>query len=306
MRFYILREPSNCSDYEFVWVNGEGGQDVLMPGVDCSVCGNTRGLEGGLLPYRLPAALEKELHELDGWPISETEHRALRERVERGLRELHPDMPPMPPGPSFPPIGWMVPSRPDGDLFWGAGLVVSARLARALEAIDASGFALIPIDTVMVGEGSPADRPPIPTSGEPDDLVDLATRRLAEGEPYFVLSVLTEGSLNSRMQKQPACEGCGYAEVKRGSVWEDWEIWEDSIWPGTDTFHFPTTNYVVITERIAKVLDDLNVGNCELTPLVDGEYAFQPSFREFPPQFGFRRWFPDWMHRLTLRMYGLD
>jgi len=155
--FCLLEAPDDYQSYaEEVRRNGWGGCEVGMPGVDCSVCGDTGGLPGRVLPWRLPGPLEQELRKLGHAPIPEDAHKALRLRVEAGLREANPDAAAMPPGADFPPLFWNFKQPPKNNVFWwGPHKAVSARLAERLRAMDLIGFDLIPVDRVRVGVPTP-------------------------------------------------------------------------------------------------------------------------------------------------------
>lgn len=270
MKFFRMHEPRNSSDYQHTWINGAAEPTCGLPGVECSVCGRTGGLGGGLVPYRLPDELERELSALDYFPIPEADHGALRARIEEALRKSHPDMGPLPGGALFSPVTWKVPSRPDGDIFW-ADLdfpIVSGRVAAALRSLGAAGFDLIPIDEVRCGKRSAAKKAPIPASGEPEDLEKRATGALKDGQQFFALAVQAEGRLSSKMRERPACPGCGDMEVDRK---KGWEAWKDAMWAGDDIFHFPTTLWIIVTERVADLFAHLGVGNVEFTPPITGK-----------------------------------
>lgn len=292
MEFYKLRMPDYRSYREETRRNGWGGHEIGMPGVDCSVCGDTRGMPGRVLPYRLPDALERELRERDLHPIPEDEHKALRARVEAALHEDHPDMPPMPPGADFPPLDWNFPAAPEGDIHWSSqSFAVSARLADALRAMQATGFDLIPIDNVRIGVPPPDDDD---DDNDDDDGDEPPRGDMAgtAGPELFYLSIAAEGRLNSRMKRMPACSGCGYADVDRGYRWERWE---DAIHDGHDIFHFPTTTYIVVTGRIAALLRELGTENVQLTRLRPGVDAFEPFYKSVASGIGrIIPWFAWW------------
>lgn len=296
MTFYLLERPDDYnSERDEIRHNGWGGFRVGMPGVDCSVCGDTRGMPGRVLPWRLPTELEQELRKLDFSPIPEDEHVALRQRVEAGLRQAHPDASDMPPGAMFPPLFWNFKDPPCEDFFWRGPLpAVSARLAVGLRGLGATGFDLIPVDRVRVGVPMPRkDNFKAWVTGG-DGTAGIA------GPDIFYLSISTEGRLNSRMRQLPPCRGCGYADVDRGFRWERWE---DAMWDGDDIFHFATTSYIVVTERVAALLRELAVGNIVLTPLRQGKDAFAPLYRDFAHGLG--RIIP-WFAWRDLKRDGLD
>lgn len=277
MRFFWMKEPEQGSDYTHTWVNGSASPKFGFPGVECSVCKRTGGLPGGILPYQLPDKITTDERLLDGWPVSEAEHRALQSKVEKALQENYSGIGSLPAGAEFPPITWELPSRPEGDVFWASleGPIVSARVAAALRSQGATGFALIPVDHVRCGTGSPSEEAPIPDSGEPEDLSEWATETLAEGQEFFLLSVISEGRLKSNMHAQPACPGCSFIEIDR---LDGWDAWDETVWAGDDIFHFPTTLWIVVTERIVDLFAELNAGNVEFTPLAPGDLVAEPLF----------------------------
>lgn len=271
--FYLLRRPDDyLSHRDEIRRNGWGGYTVAMPGVDCSACGDTGGLPGRVLPWRLPSALEQELVKLDGRPIPEDEHKALRQRVEAGLRETNPAAPPMPPGAKFPPLFWNFKEPPhEGCFWWGPHFAVSARLATGLREMGATGFDLIPVDRVRVDVPVPRGSGSIWQTGGDGTAGTV-------GPEIFYLSVSAEARLNSRMRQLPACKGCGRAKVERGFRAERWE---EAVWDGDDIFHFPDGSYLVVTERVAALLGEFADSSTVLTPLREGNEAFRPSYRNF-------------------------
>lgn len=265
MTFYLLRRPDDYrSHQDDISRNGWGGCVAAMPGVECSVCGDTGGLSGRVLPWRLPPALERELVKLGRFPISEDEHKALRQRVEAGLRKIYPDAPPMPPGASFPPLYWNFKKPPKNDFFWwGHDKAVSARLAARLREMGATGFDLIPVDRVRVGVRTPRSMKAWRTGGDG-----------TEGTPgpeIFYLSVSAVARLNSCVRQLPPCPGCGRAKIERGS---NWQRWEEATWDGGDIFHFSGGGHYVVTERVAALLGELAAGDTVLTPLQEGKKAY--------------------------------
>lgn len=266
MRFFEMKKPETDTDYADIWINGSANPKYGFPGVSCSVCENTRGLAGGIMPYPLPDDLPIDTRLADWGAIPDTEHRALRLKIEDHLRRSGHNIERLPGGALFPPITWELPSRPEADVFWASylGPIVSARAATALRSAEASGIALIPVDHVRCGTRSPSDKVPIPESGEPVDLLEQATETL-EGVPFFFCSVISEGRLTTNMHESPACPGCGHIQIDRSNAWA---VWDDKIWPGDDIFHFPTTLRIVVTERIADLLTTLGAKNVAFTSLV--------------------------------------
>ena len=272
MTFYMLQGPDDyLSHRDEIRRNGWGGFTVAMPGVDCSACGDTRGLPGRVLPWRLPRALEQELLKLDGRPIPEDRHKALRQRIEAGLREVNPNAPPMPPGAGFPPLFWNFKEPPhEGCFWWGLDLAVSARIAEALRDMSATGFDLIPVDQVRVGMPIPRSLKGWGTGGDGS--------KGSAGPEVFWVSVYAHASLNSRMRQLPPCPGCGYAKIEWGFRAERWE---DAVWNGEDIFNFASGGGFLVTERVATMLHELAGDSVVLTPLQEGKAAFRPSYLNY-------------------------
>lgn len=215
----------------------------------------------------------------EGWPIPESDFAELRSSVLEALRRDHPELDQLEIGASFPPIEWEVPTRPEGKVFWAAleGPILAADLADALKSLGATGAHLIPVDGIRSGERSPEEEPPIPDSGEPEDLLDLATKSHDDSQNFSFLSVVAEGRLNASLREHLACPGCGFVQVDRE---RGWRIWQDDMSPGCDFFHYPTTLWIIVTNRVADLLRELAVKNVELIPLEPGRPVPEVKFPE--------------------------
>lgn len=281
MKFFLMEQPQTDSDYADIWINGLAQAKHGLPGVQCSVCGETRTWLSGVRPQRLPDDLLSEHDFTDLRPVPDPEYRALRKKVEAALRAGDPDIGPLEGGETFTPLKWSLPSRPDGDVFWAmlGSPIVSGRAALALQASGASGFSLIPVETVRHGTRPASDEPPIPESGEPEDLCDLA-QVAPDGGEFFLLSITGEGNPGAGMHIQPACPGCGNVEIERE---DGWDLWDDSIWAGADMFHYPSTRYAIVTERIAGLFADLGAGNVDFRRLAPGHTVDLSHVPELPP-----------------------
>lgn len=278
-KFFRLQEPVAESDYAMVWINGDGWAKLGLPGVDCSVCGDVRAGIGDVLPYRLPEALTRDPRLSAGKSVSDTAHRSLRIEIEGALADRYPDAAPLPIFARFPPIAWRVPTRPDGDAFWaiwGGGLIVSARVAAALRSLSATGFNLIAVEDIRCGAASAATDPPIPESGDPYSLLDLATETPEADREFFLLSAVASDRPVSGVSLHSACPGCGHIAVERA---DGWDRWNDAVWNGADIFDYPTTRYTVVTDRIVELFTGLGVQNVEFRPLAPGDPVHIP-FRD--------------------------
>lgn len=270
MKFYVLGQPESRSDYADIWINGMGRTLCGFPGMECSVCGESAPLNERIWPHRLPERLENDPRMRSFWPIPEADHLALRAEVQDAMNAAYPGMAQLQGGERFPPIEWVVPSRPESDFFWGLleGPIVSARVADAMPDAGVTGIAFSPVDDVRCGIGPASREPPIPESGEPEDLVEWANSKPEPGQQFFVMEVASEGNYTVNMREQTLCPACGRREVERSG---DWHVWEDSIWNGQDVFHFPTTQWIIVTEKVANLLSVLNVDNVSLREIVPGE-----------------------------------
>ena len=79
MQFWKMTEPSDSSDYEHSYVNGELEHPFGLPGVDCDVCRQTWGGLAGY-PSECPEPLRKRKHLRDGWPVKLREHLAMQQK----------------------------------------------------------------------------------------------------------------------------------------------------------------------------------------------------------------------------------
>jgi hypothetical protein len=266
MAFFRLQAPPYESDYEQILVNGSAQARYRLPGVNCSVCGATRGFASPVLPYELPREMADDERLSTAWPISQDDRTSLVHALEESLRRTEPRFERLPLGASFPPIEWRIPSPPGKDFFWAMlqAPIVSARIAAELRAAGYTGFELIPVASVRVGKaGRVIDRESLP-NGEPEELLAFATEDPAAESDFYLLSVLAEGRLNSRMTRRETCRGCGDAEVRRA---QGWEQWEDGVWNGADIFYFPTTLHITATERVVAHLQRLRASNLRMLPL---------------------------------------
>jgi len=266
MNFFRLQAPPYESDCEQILVNGSAQARYGLPGVNCSVCGATRGFASPVLPYEMPHEMADDGRLRNPWPISQDERKALVHALEESIRQTDPRFEQLPVGASFPPIEWRIPSPPDKDFFWAMllGPIVNTRIATALRDAAYAGFELIQVESVKVGKpGRLIDRESLP-NGEPEDLLAFATEDPPTNSDFYLLSVLAEGRLNSRMRREESCRGCGYAEIRRERGWEQWG---DGSWNGADIFYFPTTLHITATERVAAHLQRLGASNLRVAPL---------------------------------------
>lgn len=187
MKFYILERPESRSDYADIWINGMGSTVCRFPAMGCFVCGEPAPLNDRIWPHRLPERLENDPRMRSFWPIPEADHLALRTEVQEAMNAAYPGMAQLQGGESFPPIEWVVPSRPDSDIFWGylKAPIVSARIADAMRDAGVTGITFIPVDDVRCGIRPASQEPPIPESGEPEDLDKWATRKPEPGQQFF-------------------------------------------------------------------------------------------------------------------------
>lgn len=84
------------------------------------------------------------------------------------------------------------------------------------------------------------------------------------------MTISSDGNHPAGVREHLLCKTCGRHEVE---CIGDWRVWEDSIWNGQDVFYFPSSLYIIVTDKVANLLSDLNVDNVSLRELVPGERA---------------------------------
>jgi hypothetical protein len=263
MRFWRLTSPDYDSDYRHSYINGSLEHPFGLPGVECDVCGETWG-GSRVLAYEYPESLRSYKKARDRWPIPRSEHSALQERL---LNELGLEGKPfvdLRPGDSFQPCYLDVPSRPRADFLWSSlgVLVVSERIKELLVSLCRDEIAVRPITLRKVGEREAKLAPPMPSSGEPEDIIHEVPllRDKADVGPYYEIVPLKESDVPLNRPVKGVCSGCHREDVE--AIFDDVNPrMADEIWRGDSVFYLATTLYIIVTNDIKEALTRIHTNN---------------------------------------------
>ena len=268
MEFWRLCEPEYESDYHHIYVNGTLEHPYGLPGVICETCGETWGT-ARVLPFACPESLLDRPEMQDAPPIVGSAHRALRAELA-GHLGADLDVARLLPGVDLQPGFLAVPSRPVADFLWSSlGSVVVSDRVRALlsrEAGDAVAFA--PVFLRSVGAGEPDAEPPLPESGEPEDMFDEMDplEDVSAIGPYWEMIVEAESGLPRGVAELAICPGCGR------SVYDTQQrvlAMHDEMWRGAPIFIMATTLWIVVTDELRRKLTGMDATNVAFGRPVD-------------------------------------
>ena len=264
--FHWLKSPEEASDYAQTWVNGEIDRPFALPGVSCRSCGVT-WTSSRVLPLGLPRALAGDPRFSSGAPVSDTDHAALRATLKKAFASEGTQTEPFLPGDAFLPAHLSVPTTPEDDFLWpGLTPVVSKRVRDALVAISASGVVFAPVVARRIGPQSPRDVPPMPPSGDPDDLFALAPLHDPAQQPpldYYEMVITSESALLPGCVERARCNACGRVEIDVSK--RRFEM-TAALWRGRDVFLLGSTRYVFVTSRVRDALVAMGATHVELRP----------------------------------------
>lgn len=266
MQFWRLKHPDYRSDYTHSYINGSLEHPFGLPGVHCDICHQTWG-GCRILPFELPVALRSRKDLQDRWPIPLEQHEALQQDVQAKMREAGIEPPSLRAGDSFQPCYLDIPSRPRADFIWGSlgSVVISERVRNLFESLDIAGISYCPVTLRKVGKREAQLPAPIPSTGEPEDLIDevpLLERPESLG-PYFELVVESQSGYAPGAEPLSICPGCCRETFPKTDARV---MMVDSMWKGADIFLLASTLYIVVTERVRKALQDINATNAQLFP----------------------------------------
>jgi hypothetical protein len=252
MRFWRIHSPEYDSDYKDSYVNGSLEHPFSLPGVNCDVCGATWG-GSRILPFKCPEDLGIHKNITNAWPIPRADHEALQKDLMASLKVSSEPFIYLRPGDSFQPCFLDIPSRPRADFLWSSlgSLVVSERIKNELVAFCPDDIAVCPLTLRKVGKREAKLPPPIPSTGEPEDIVDEVPllHDTSEIGPYFEIVILKESKYPPGGTPIYTCEGCKRPEVDNSTR----EIrMKTEMWKGDNIFFLATTLYIVTTDELRR------------------------------------------------------
>jgi len=161
------------------------------------------------------------------------------------------------PGDAFQPCFLDVPSRPRAGFIWPSlrTLVVTERVRDLLLRLAPNDIAICPVTLRKVGARSAALEPPIPTTGEPEDIIDempLLDDPTTAG-PYFEVVIRHESGLPPGGIPKSVCSGCRRVDIARNRQLR----MTDEMWNGQTIFTMATTCYIIVTDDCKQAIESL-------------------------------------------------
>jgi hypothetical protein len=267
MRFWRLMSPHYDSDYRDSYINGDLEHPFGLPGVHCDVCGQTWG-GSRVLPYEYPESLRNHKKARDRWPIPRNKHSALQGELLSQLGLAGEPFVDLRPGDSFQPCYLDVPSRPRADFLWAASgvLVVSERIKETLVSLCRDEIAVQPITLRKIGKREAKLAAPMPTTGEPEDIiheVPLLTDKTGVG-PYYEILPLKESNVPRNRPVKGVCSGCHREAVEVVYPPElNRPRMVDEIWRGDSISYLATTLYIIVSNDIKEALARIRPSNVD-------------------------------------------
>jgi hypothetical protein len=260
-KFWRLDHPDYESDYAHTFINGSLAHPFSLPGVECPVCKQTWG-GSGILPYPCPESLRRRKEIRNSWPISLAEHKMLQAEVLMALCGEGFEIDSLRPGDYLQPCYLDVSSRPRVDFLWSSigSLVVSHRMKDLFEKHAIAEVAFAKVELRKVGKREAKLPPPIPASGEPEDLINEATLLTDTSTigPYYEMIILNESGYPPGGTPKSICSGCGRPDVdnRRRRI-----VMTPEMWKGDKIFFLSTTLHVIVTNELKELLERNNPTN---------------------------------------------
>ena len=270
MKFWRLEHPDYDSDYQYSYINGSLEHPFGLPGVRCDACRQTWG-GFRILPFELPVSLRGHKHLKERWPVSLEQHQAVQRDVQEEFRRVGIVVPSLAPGDDFQPCYLDIPSRPRADFIWGClgSVVISERVRQLFYALRLVGVSCCPVTLRKVGQREARLQAPIPSTGEPEDIIDEVPllSHTDSIEPYFELVIQSESGYAPGAEPLSVCAGCGRKKFPGSSARF---AMVESMWKGADIFFLAGTLYIVVTEGVRQALLDMRATNVQFTALAAG------------------------------------
>jgi hypothetical protein len=180
------------------------------------------------------------------------------------------------PGDYFQPCFLDVPSRPRADFLWsGSGsLVVSQRIRNLLLEYCPAHVSVCPINLRKIGKRNATLPPPIPSTGEPEDMVEQtpSSHDLCGVGPYFEVVIRDESSLPEGYELLSVCSGCRLPKINKANRLLRMT---DSMWRGQQIFFLATTLYIVVTDALKQKIEGIGATNVTFEDLSWTEWTFK-------------------------------
>jgi hypothetical protein len=250
MNFWRIKSSDYESDYFDSYINGTVEHPFGLPGVNCDVCGETWG-GSRVLPYVCPNSFRSHKNIIDALPITRSEHENLQKEIIDTLQIDGVPFIMLRPGDDFQPCFMDVPSRPTADFLWSSigSLIVSERIKNVLFEYCSADIEICPVTLRKIGERRAELSPPIPSSGEPEDIISEVPilKNNFEIGPYFEILIQKETDHPPGGTPNRICSGCKRHDVDNSTR----ELhMTPEMWKGHNIFFLATTLYIVITDKV--------------------------------------------------------
>ena len=269
MKFWRIGEPEYESDYKHSYINGGISHPYGMPGIECDVCHQKWG-GSRILPLECPTSLRDNKNIKEGWPVSREQHRVLQSEVIKEFSKHGINCPRLEPGDDFQPCYLDVPSKPCADFLWASyrALVISERTKKLLELMKVKDVIFYPVILRKIGKRNARLPAPIPSTGEPEDLINelpLLEQTDSVG-PYFEALIQSESNYAPGAEPSFVCSGCGRRTFSNN---EDRFVMRESMWRGQNIFYLAGTLHVIISDMLKRALQEFKATNVSYRPLGD-------------------------------------
>jgi hypothetical protein len=263
MEFWKLESPRRDNDYQDSFINGQIDHTYSLPRVECKTCGYLMG-DGTVLPYKCPVGLRERF--ADPAEVSIDEFNVLAKKVKVAIQKkgLSPSL--VQPGCCLQPSFLDIPSKPTADFLWPpVTALVSQRIWQKLKSLCLQDVAFAEVTLRKVGKKSAKLAPPIPSTGEPEDIInEVPISKFPKASPrYFELCVYGKSLPPPGRELLSVCPNCGdktFKWTRRGKL-----SMTKSMWAGHEMFMLETTGYILVTDKLKDKLLELRPTNIEFT-----------------------------------------
>jgi len=263
MKFWQIEAPHYGSDYKSLFINGLIEHPYNLPFVDCDSCGQ-RFLADHSLPYECPPAFRKKFSNSEALTIEEFEN--ITEPVRRAVQKIGLRKEVVQPRCFLLPSFLDIPSKPEADFLWPSSSfspLVTERVRGKLESLKIREIAFAEVTLRKVGKKSPKLPAPIPSTGEPGDIIgEVSTTRFPKtGHTYFELCVYGRSGPPPGRELKSVCSTCGNKDFNWARSKE--LVMTESMWTGLDIFVLETTAIILVTDKLKQELQKLRPTNVE-------------------------------------------
>ncbi|MBL9170811.1 MAG: hypothetical protein JNN07_23970 [Verrucomicrobiales bacterium] len=214
------------------------------------------------MPYECPSPLREAFSDPKAVTIEEFD--SIAEPVRRAILQLGVRKDVVQPHCSLLPSFLDIPSRPEDDFLWpGSSPLVTERVREKVESLKIREVAFAEVTLRKVGRESSKLPAPIPSSGEPEDVItEVRTTLFPDGEGrYFELCVYGRSAPPPGRELKSVCSTCGNKDFKWARSKE--LVMTESMWTGLDIFVLETTRIILVTEMLKQEIQKLGPTNVE-------------------------------------------